>query len=669
MTKTDVIKDNHYPCFVLASAGTGKTETIARKVEDLVINQNVDLDKIALITFTNKATAETTARIQNKIYNAWANGNKKMREQVDKFSMSKISTIHAFCDSILREYGAEIGISPNYRISNLTIEKDKLANQIVSENYVDHIYSVLPTFRVARLLREVEETASDKGIEIRQEEFEEANFWDTFRYYFFDIYQIYTAKLENLKKERGIITTNDLLTYIVKLLKNEKIAKEIASDIKYLFLDEAQDINFSQEEIIEQLIHYGVKTMVVGDEKQSIYAFRGSDKRAFNKLVDFIKEHDGIEYKLLTNYRSNKFIIDRINNLFDREFHFHGDKLEFNNQKLVESNLIKDDKKAIEIVFEEKIQKIVKKLAYSLQNGIHPCYNKIAILGRTNRDVIRTYKQLYDAGIPCQIYVNRSLYKSKIVRDLIKVLNYISGSGELQRHELFYTDLYLSATKSKIAEESFYLGIDCSIKAFKQNDVVGAILQCIESCELLQYYESTNNKQGIANIQRFIEIVRDLVNDGMTGFEIAQYLNIMVVSGAEEPQPQIIDGDNAVIVSTIHMFKGLDRDTIIVNDVDNNLLKMRFADFYYDEKFGLCFNKEELIPSNDEVPYDTLFEERKKSMILENLEEELRVMYVMMTRAKKKLVLRSNKAIEKVDFKSKILNYVSFLNWLYDIQY
>ena len=100
MTNTnDIIKNNHYPAYVLASAGTGKTELIARKVENLVIDEGVDIDKIALITFTNKATSETLSRIKSKIYSAWENGNTSIRNQIDKLRLAKISTIHIFCDN------------------------------------------------------------------------------------------------------------------------------------------------------------------------------------------------------------------------------------------------------------------------------------------------------------------------------------------------------------------------------------------------------------------------------------------------------------------------------------------------------------------------------------------------------------------------------------------
>ena len=158
MNKTqDIVLSNKYPAYILASAGTGKTELIARKVEHLIINENVDIDKIALITFTNKATAETTERIKNKLYSAWQSGNLQIRNQIDKLSLSKISTIHIFCDNIIRQYSNEIGLCANYKISNLTLEKDELANQIVKENYDENIFDVVPMYRVAKLLKELEE--------------------------------------------------------------------------------------------------------------------------------------------------------------------------------------------------------------------------------------------------------------------------------------------------------------------------------------------------------------------------------------------------------------------------------------------------------------------------------------------------------------------------------
>lgn len=187
-----------------------------------------------------------------------------------------------------------------------------------------------------------------------------------------------------------------------------------------------------------------------------------------------------------------------------------------------------------------------------------------------------------------------------------------------------------------------------------------------ENCNLLNYYLKTDNKQALANIQRFVEILRDLSDDNMTDMEIINYLNVMIATGKDENQPQV-DIGNAVIVSTIHTFKGLASDVVIINEIDSNLIKGQYADFYYDTQNGLSFNKNTLIP-NLNIENDSRFESMKNKIIIDNLEEELNIMYVMMTRAKKKLILRSRKELDKVKFHiSQTENYASYLRWIYKI--
>ena len=655
-----IIASNHFPAYVLASAGTGKTELIARKVEDLIINQGIDIDRIALITFTNKATSETINRIKEKIYSAWLNGQQEIRGQVDKISMSKISTIHIFCDNIVREYSYEIGLCPNYRISNLTLEKEKLANEVIKNNYEKEIFEIIPMYKIVKLLKDIEEKASDKGIEVCLKKIQENTFWDKLRNYFCRVYPIYKEELEKTKLKIGAITTNDLIKYAVKILKNKHIAPYIVSSLEYLFLDEAQDINYDQAYLTETLITYGVKVFVVGDEKQSIYGFRGSDKNAFNHLIDFIKQNNGIQYKLETNYRSNKFIINKVNNLFSRGFEYKNNKLSFTNQNLVPRDNAETGEESIEIKFARPIDEVIKEII-----GKNFDYQDITILCRTNREVVSVYNQLKAAGIPTQSYISKSLYKSKTVVDIVKVLNYIAGGGVLEKAELFYTDHYIASKEFKIEESEFYNQIDNSIQTFKQSGVLSTIIQNIDDCKLIDYYKKIDDKQGLANIQRFFEIIRDMENENLTGMEILSFLNIMIVTEQEETQPQV-NQKNSVVVSTIHTFKGLDSNIIVINDIDTNLNKNLFESFYCNGQ-DLFFNKEILIPSSD-VEKDVQYELNRKNIVISNMEEELRVMYVMMTRAKNKIVLCSSKPLNKVKFLIKLNDeYMSYLRWFYKI--
>lgn len=660
----DIIQSNQYPAYILASAGTGKTELIARKVEHLIINKGVDIDRIALITFTNKATAEMVDRIKGKIYTSWQNGNTDIRKQIDKLSMAKISTMHTFCDNIIREYSNEIGLSPNYIINNLSVEKDKLANDIIKENYDEKIFTHIPMYRVVKLLKDIEEKTRDKGVELSLKEVPSISIWDDLRNYFHKIYPIYVDKLEKIKLEQATITTNDLIRYAVRILKNKKIAPYITNSLEYLFLDEAQDINFEQATLIELLIDYGVKVFVVGDEKQSIYSFRGSDKNAFYHLINYIKAHNGAMFTLDTNYRSNKFIINKVNNLFSRTFKYKNNKLNFNNQPMIAYNQAYQDN-CIEIDFDNSVSEIVKKLTQNIENGKIVSYNNIVVLCRTNKEVLKVYGELRFANIPTQLYLSKSLYKSKIIIDIYKLFKYITGGGLLEKEELFYTDFYTSANALGLTEQEFYDKVDNSIKTFKQDGLRATLTENLDNFGLINYYVRNDNNQAIANIQRFNEILRDLVNDNLTDMEILDYFDIMIKAGQDESQPTTNE-QNSVIVSTIHTFKGLDTGVIILNEIDNNLNKFHFADFHFNSE-GLSFNKEAIAP-NLNIANDIVFENNKKQIIIDNFEEEIRLMYVAMTRARDKIVLSSRKRLDKVKYQiSKNKEYISYLRWIYNI--
>lgn len=190
---------------------------------------------------------------------------------------------------------------------------------------------------------------------------------------------------------------------------------------------------------------------MVGDEKQSIYAFRGSDKNAFNHLIEFIKKHKGIQYNLETNFRSNAFIIEKVNNLFDKKFNYKKMKLEFNNQKLIPNANAQYLDKSVSVIFQHNISDIINILREKETVEL----KDIAVLCRTNREVMSVYGQLKRANIPVQSYISKSIYKSKIVIDLIKTFNYLAGGGNLQKSELFYTDLLIASKYGKIKEDEF----------------------------------------------------------------------------------------------------------------------------------------------------------------------------------------------------------------------
>lgn len=652
-----IVKSQTYPAIIIANAGTGKTELIARKIEHLVLNKDVDLDKIVFITFTNKATHEAIERITNKVHNSWFEGKLNVRKQLNKLSNSKISTIHSFCDELLREYGVEIGLSPTFNISSLSLEKDALINAILEENFDQEVFNVLPMYKIGKILKKLEESASDKGLDFVLKEYKEESYWDKLRNYFYKIYPIYKKRLEDLKLEQNTITTNDLISYTVKLLDIPQVKKVIKQEVEYLFLDEAQDINFDQSRLMIKLIEIGIKVFVVGDEKQSIYSFRGSEINAFRELKSYIIENNGVEYTLTENYRTDKNILLRLNTLFSKQFKYKKKPLSFNYIPFDVKGKVKNTEN-IAIEYNKSIAEIVSEV---ISQGYK--FNDIAILCRTNKEVLNVNRVLTNANFATELYLKKNLYKSKAVLDLYKLLCCVNN-GELQKQELFYTDYYVAARNNKFSDNAFYALIDKGLMTFKNFGIINFLSLIIENTKIVCYYKNNNDEQAIVNLQRILEIIRDLQNDGMTDMEIIKFLKVMIVTGQEENQPQI-EKENAITVSTIHTFKGLDKRVIIVNEIDNNLNKHHFADFHYLGDLG--FNQNNLV-INDELPEDGLFVKAKQENLIRNLEEEIRILYVALTRAKEKIILHSKKTLDKVKYQiSKNKEYVSYLKWIFSL--
>ena len=188
--------------YIVASAGTGKTESLATQIEKLIVNEKVGITQIALITFTNKATKEMRERLRDKLYARWEQGC-DVRDQLDKINMAKISTIHIFCDEIIREYGLVMGNSPNYKITSFSHETSAIIDAVIEQNYDKEICSQIPTYRVKDLLKNLYNEAKDKGITITEpKNTNPGDFWDTFRTYLYKLYKQANVQIEQAKREK-----------------------------------------------------------------------------------------------------------------------------------------------------------------------------------------------------------------------------------------------------------------------------------------------------------------------------------------------------------------------------------------------------------------------------------------------------------------------------------
>ena len=648
--------------YIIASAGTGKTESLISRVEKLILEENVDISNIVLITFTNKATKEMRDRLRQKLYTSWEKGY-PVRDQLDKLNMAKISTIHLFCDSIIREYGLRIGISPTYQIKSFNFEINEIIDRIVAENYNEEICSKIPTYLIKDILRGLYKEIKDKGIMFSPEQKKIKTFWDTFRIYIYCLYDKLNKEVEIEKRNKNILTNNDLLYYAAKLIQVKDIAEQLSEEIKYMFVDECQDINKDQKVLFEELMKYTSLT-IVGDEKQSIYAFRGSDKQAFNQLVEKMKKENAEKTVSDINYRSNEELIKVINKLFNSKFKYGKYKLKFDNISLRGNGKNSENKRVFDITYNIPITEIVKKVSQDLENHENVGYNNIVVLCRTNKEVNQVFTELKSKGIDSEIYSSKSIYKSKSIIDLYKVLRYLITGSDIDDRELFYTDYYLSSIK--FFNEGYLKQVLEGLKYEIKHQSINFVLnRLIEITRIADYYSIIGKVQYLANINRIKEIFRELSTQGLSNIQMVDYLNIMIETQQMEQEPEITN-KSSVIISTIHTYKGLAADIVILYNADRNLFRNINSLYEYNEQEDcIAFNKNSLVLSNYTIKEDENFDRFQRTKFIAYLEEEIRLLYVACTRAKNQLIISNSNAESKIKY---IIennpNYVSYFRWI-----
>ncbi len=277
-------------CFlIIAGAGTGKTRTLVYRVARLV-EIGYDPKSILLLTFTRKAAKEMMSRAALLLDSR----------------CSKINggTFHSFANITLRKYAKAIGINPSFTILDQSDSEDVINLIRAKLNLADkkkRFPNKSTINKVVSLSVNTNKTIRD----IIQEEY------PNFAQHIHDIEKV-ALQFDDYKKKNNLLDYDDLLVYLKILLFEKKdFAKSLLSDIKFIMVDEYQDTNYIQSEIIQGLAQYNKNVMVVGDDSQSIYSFRGAN---FKNIIHFPKLFDNVQLiKLEENYRSTQSILDLAN--------------------------------------------------------------------------------------------------------------------------------------------------------------------------------------------------------------------------------------------------------------------------------------------------------------------------------------------------------------------
>lgn len=582
------------PVLVLAGAGSGKTRVIEYRVLHLLKNQ-IDPSSILLLTFTRKAAREMLGRAE---------------KHEPKCKAVEGGTFHSFAYKILREYASLLGFSVPFSILDPSDGAELL-----------EICAVQLGFRKKKKRFPKKETLRDiLSMSLNQKRPLEEVVSRSYPQFI-----EYSADLEKLREEytqskieKNYLDYDDFLLYLKLLLEEEEIRKDLASRYRYVMVDEYQDTNFLQGRIAQLLGMEHQNIMVVGDDAQSIYGFRGA---YFKNIIYFPKNFSDCKIiKLEENYRSTQSILDLANASL-REMKYSYSKCLKAARKVV-------GEKAQFLFFRdgyEEAQWVAEKIKESRDEGVE--LKDQAVLFRSGFVSIPLQAELSKIGIPFILFGGRKFYETAHVKDLLahvkilfnprdelawnRVLNLIPAVGPKSAEKLL-EEIRGSSQLSKVLDrfgnhikQKYYDGLSLLKGALEEasgerkqpQEILGALLEYYTPLFKSQFDDWNNRIKDLAILHEMTSQYASL-EDFLRDFALEP-----VEWGLDKLTPKHAE-EKPLILSTIHSAKGLEWKRVYL--------------------IGLV---EGVLPSSLSIANE------------EDLEEEHRLFYVAITRAKDGLFL------------------------------
>lgn len=569
---------------IFSPAGSGKTKTLITRIEYLIKELNVPEDGIMAITFTNKAVNEIRNRLYGKVtnpYDMW------------------IGTFHNICVKILKECGEEINIK------DFTILDAKESTAVLKEAIISLGYKADKV-----LLNSCKEKISSYKNEFTNYRVVLKNASNNNDVQFARIYEAY----ENICWKRRTFDFDDLIIYTIILLTKSKNTREYINDkFKYIMVDEAQDTNKAQMLFIK-LTAGNSNIFLVGDANQSIYRWRGARPELFLHFNDLYADSKII--KMRQNYRSTKTIIGAANAIISHS------------TETTDNDMFTNNPEGDPIIYSKVKDNFVEaKFIVNEINCLHDSgksYKDCAILYRTGSQSRVLEEELLKYKIPYSIVGSINFYGRKEIKDLMAYVKLYANHKDVvsfQRVLSLQSGIGKSTVEKilKFAEQNFIS--DCIEILEQYNDkprtqiklnlltllfankysnvleLVETVLQETGYMQDLINEDTKDSKERIDNIEEFKNVLKEHENDSI--IEFVDKVSLMTDEGKRK------DGDKVSLL-TIHAAKGLEFNTVF-----------------------LCGVEQGILPHINSMNSDSA------------MQEELRSMYVAVTRAIKTLYITS----------------------------
>ena len=585
------------PLLIVAGAGSGKTKVLTSRIAHIIKEKKAFPNQILSVTFTNKAAKEMQTRV-SKMLGSAATG------------LSWLGTFHSICAKILRKHATAANLNSNFTIID-TDDQTRLIKNICKSENID-IKQLAPRFILAIIDRWKNKGYYPSEVIVNNR--------DVYEKTILPLYKIYQQKLIDLNS----CDFGDLILHTVKILENYPDIRQIYStNFKYILVDEYQDTNFIQSKWLNLLSEKTKNLCCVGDDDQSIYSWRGAEIKNFLEFDQVYKNTKVI--RLEQNYRSSQNILSVASNLISNNQNRVGKTLTTTMEEgdLVKLNCFKNGKDEA-IGISDEIEKKLKK-KYS--------FNEMAILVRAIFQTREFEERFLKIGMPYRILGGTKFYERAEIKDCVAYLRLIHqekddlaferivnnpkrsiGDTTLKTVHEFgkENNLSLESAANKMLEQNLIkpktkIGLSFFLNALNKwrNDL---IIKKINHVKLLQivldesgYSAMLKNKKDLDNENR-LENIKELLSAMKEFDNLESFLEHVSLATSID---QEWDGEK-INMMTMHAAKGLEFDVVFLPGWEEGLF-----------------------------PHQKSIEEKGQS----GLEEERRLAYVGITRAKKKAII------------------------------
>lgn len=553
------------PALLLAGAGTGKTRTLIYRVAHL-IESGVSPESILLLTFTNKAANE-------------------MKERAEKMLKEKCGitacTYHSFCVKMLRFYGKMAGISPDFTIISGPDEAD-IIDIVKSELNFQKLKNMPSASVFASMLS----TCVNKRLTL-EELLKEQKYW-RFRQNERKLLLL-REETKKYKEEHNLFNYDDILLKFDQMLTDySNIARRIEDTYRYIMVDEYQDTNTLQDSIIRKIRTKNTNLMVVGDDMQSIYKFRGADVQ---NILSFPKRYTDCKVIYLTeNYRSSQEILNLANHVMTNATEGYQKNLraQFSSQELPKVYGVNDTKTEAEFV----LNRIKAKHAEGIP------YNDICVLYRNSFQSYELEVLLNKAGLDFEKYGGIRFLDRAHIKDILAFLKIYSNPHDqlswfriLQLH-IGVGKVYAKNISEKCLENGpEHLINEChsrrkyrvylkklyeEIMSWEDKDFLQILNSCCayytavreETIKNQKVDSESTREESLQDLKKDKEDIEILVNMAKDYDSVLDFLDAMTLDAAKSKE----NAEDKLILSTIHSVKGLEFDTIILLDCVDDIL-------------------------------------------------------------------------------------------------